>query len=266
MPRSVRQYWRGVNGRTSLNFNWDPVQVGSVVHVSAAEWSEDPGSVSTSPRFVGTANITVRNVVPHGPPSDPNHGVTFVLTVDWPEPLNVVTDIVLMDELPDVSQHPPLQWQRLGFVMQNQQQSNWCWCATTVTVSNFYGDNLTQCGFANSHLSRNDCCGAGASGPCNVQSDLVSPLQRAGHFASWRTGTPTFDDVRTQVDAGRPVTLRIQWNGGGGHFIAAVGYLPTSTWVAVDDPISGPSDILLNTLNTNYLAAGTVDEVHFTQP
>jgi hypothetical protein len=34
----------------------------------------------------------------------------------------------------------------------------------------------------------------------------------------------------------------------------------------VDDPISGPSDILLNTLNTNYLAAGTVDEVHFTQP
>ena len=264
--RSVRQYWRNKRGRCVLNMNWSAIEANSTVHVTAAEWREDPGSVSTSPRFVGAANITVRNVVPHGPPADPNRGVTFVVTVDWPNPLNIVTDIVVLDAPPDITQHPPLNWVRLAFAMQNQQQSNWCWCAATVTISNFYGDSLTQCGFANSHLGRNDCCGAGASGPCNVQSDMVSPLQLAGHFASWRTGTPTLADIRGQVDAGRPLSLRIQWNGGGGHFIAAVGYLPVSDWVAVDDPISGPSDILLNTLNTSYLSAGTVDEVHFTQP
>lgn len=264
--RSVRQYWRGLQGRVPLNFNWDAVNDDSTVHVSAAEWSTDPGSPLTSPRFVGAANITARNVVPHGPPNDPNHGVTFVVTVDWASPLDVVTDIVLVEDSdPPVVQHPPLQWVRLMFAMQTQLQSNWCWCATTVTVSNFYGDALAQCAFANSHLGRSDCCGAGAAGPCNVQSDLVSPLRLAGHLNTWKASAPTFTDIRTEIDAGRPVTLRIQWSGGGGHFIAATGYLGGSTWVAVDDPINGPSDLLLATLNTSYQATGSVDETHFTQ-
>jgi hypothetical protein len=69
-----------------------------------------------------------------------------------------------------------------------------------------------------------------------------------------------------EVSAGRPVTLRVQWGGGGGHFIAVTGYLTASTdWVAVDDPAFGPSDILLNTLNTAYQAKGSIDETHFTQ-
>ena len=236
------------------------------MHVAAAEWREDPGSAATSPRFVGAANVTARNVVPHGPPHDPNHGVTFVVTVDWPTPLNIVTDIVLVDGAPVSVQHPPLNWVRLAFAMQNQQQSNWCWCATTVSVANFYGDALMQCAFANTHLSRMDCCGAGAAGPCNVTSDLVTPLRRVGHLASWRTGAPSFNDIRTEIDAGRPLTIRIQWAGGGGHFAAAVGYLVGSTtWVAVDDPAFGPSDILLNTLTTAYQTTGSVDETHFTQ-
>jgi hypothetical protein len=262
--RSVRMYWRSMRGRCVLNTNWDAINADSTVHVSAAEWSEDPGSPDTSPRFVGAANITARNVVPHGPPHDPNHGVTYVVTVDWPEPLNIVTDIVLLEDTPIV-QHPDLQWVRLPFAMQMQQQSNWCWCAVTVSVSNYYGDSLTQCGFANTHLSRNDCCGAGGPGACNVTSDLPTPLNLAGHLASWTATAPTFGALRPEIDAGRPVTLRIQWAGGGGHFIAVSGYLVGSTtWVEVDDPAWGPSDILLSTLNTAYQGVGSVDETHLT--
>lgn len=265
MSRAVREYWRSVNGRAVLNFNWDAINADSTVHVAAAEWSEDPGSPQTSPRFVGAANITVRNVAPHGPPSDPNHGVTFVVTVDWAEPLNIVTDIVLVEDAPVVTQHPELAWVRLPFGMQPQQQSNWCWSATTVSVANYYGDNLTQCGFANTLLSRTDCCGMGAAGPCNVPNALVAALQTAGHLASWRTGAPSFGDLQPEIDAARPVTVRIQWSGGGGHFLAVVGYLTGSTtWVAVDDPAFGPSDLQLTTLTTAYQTTGSVDEVHFT--
>jgi hypothetical protein len=42
----------------------------------------------------------VQNIAPHGPPFDPNHGVTFVVNVDWPNPLTIVTDITLLDNPP----------------------------------------------------------------------------------------------------------------------------------------------------------------------
>src|SRR6476646_10293664 len=107
--RSIRQYWHGVHGRTALNINWDAVNSDSTVHVAAAEFHLDAAKPAASPRFVGASTVTVRNVTPHGPPYDPNHGVTFVVDVDWPEPLNIVTDIVLMDaaEIVDVG------WRRL---------------------------------------------------------------------------------------------------------------------------------------------------------
>ena len=101
MPHTVRQYWRGLHGRVPLNFNWNLISHDSVVLVTAAEYAVDAGSPATSQRFVGAANITVSNVSPHSPPYDPNHGVTFVVTVDWPTPLNIVTDITVLDAKPE---------------------------------------------------------------------------------------------------------------------------------------------------------------------
>ncbi len=101
MPHTVRQYWRNLHGRVPLNFNWDVIHHDSVVLVSASEYSLDTANPSASPRFVGAANITVSNISPHSPPYDPNHGVTFVVTVDWPQPLNIVTDITVLDAGPE---------------------------------------------------------------------------------------------------------------------------------------------------------------------
>lgn len=101
MPHTVRQYWQNLQGRVPLNFNWDVVNHDSVVLVSAAEYAVNAQSPTTSARFVGAANITVSNVSPHGPPYDPNHGVTFVVTIDWPQPLNIVTDITVLDSAPE---------------------------------------------------------------------------------------------------------------------------------------------------------------------
>lgn len=100
MPQTVRQYWWNVQGRTSLNFNWDVINHDSVVLVTASEYVVDDANPAGSRRFIGNATISVDNISPHGPPYDPNHGVTFVVNVEWGSPLHVVTDITVMDGPP----------------------------------------------------------------------------------------------------------------------------------------------------------------------
>ena len=99
MPQTIRKFWGPLKGRTSLNFNWGAINHDSVVLITAAEYV-----VSTPPtnehRFIGAASITVENIAPHGPPFDPNHGVTFVVNIDWPNPLTIVTDITVLDHAP----------------------------------------------------------------------------------------------------------------------------------------------------------------------
>jgi hypothetical protein len=109
MPQTVRQYLGSLSGRTRINFNWGAIDRDSVVLVSASEYSPNTGDPKRSPRFVGAANLKVSNVAPHGPPNDPNHGVTFVVTSDWGAPLHVVTDITVLDDKPiDIEfQSPP---------------------------------------------------------------------------------------------------------------------------------------------------------------
>jgi hypothetical protein len=96
MPQTIRKFWRPHNGRVTLNFNWDAINHDSVVLISAAEYvtSTPP---SNEHRFIGAASITVENIAPHGPPYDNNHGVTFVVNVDWGTPLPIVTDITVLD-------------------------------------------------------------------------------------------------------------------------------------------------------------------------
>ena len=94
MPQTIRKYWGAVQGRATLNYNWPDIDQDSVVVVTASEYNDK------HVRFIGAASITVANVVPHGPPYDPNHGVTFVVNVDWGSPLNIVTDIILLDDKP----------------------------------------------------------------------------------------------------------------------------------------------------------------------
>ncbi len=259
MPSSVRQYWRDLQGRTSLNFNWDAINHDSVVAVTASEFNPDPNDPSHSPRFVGDATITVENVSPHGPPFDGNHGVTFVVNVDWGAPLNVVTDITVLDAPPvDIEYQKSI----LSFVMPTQLQSQWCWAATSLGVAQYYdpATTWTQCTIANSQLSRSDCCGVGAAGACNVGQVLDNPLQIVGHLDRMVLSVTAFADVATEVNSGRPHCIRITWSGGGAHFIAAIGYIgsdpATGQFLSVDDPIWGPSDVAYPTLQTSYRSTG----------
>jgi hypothetical protein len=99
MSQSIRKFWGPLQGRATLNYNWAAINQDSVVIVTASEFSiQNPPTDEY--RFLGDASITVENIVPHGPPYDPNHGVSFVVNVNWGSPLNIVTDITVLNNPP----------------------------------------------------------------------------------------------------------------------------------------------------------------------
>jgi len=104
MPQTMRVYWGRLRGRTPLNFDGEIIDRTSTVIITASEWRLNPINQEADDgdyqRFVGDATIRVANISPHGPPTDPNRGVTFVVEVDYDEALPVVTDITVMDGRP----------------------------------------------------------------------------------------------------------------------------------------------------------------------
>jgi hypothetical protein len=99
MPQTIRKFWEPLNGRTSLNYNWEIIDHDSVVLISAAEYT-DTNPPSNEHKIIGSASVTVENIAPHGPPFDPNHGVGFVVNINGDSPLKIVTDITVLDDKP----------------------------------------------------------------------------------------------------------------------------------------------------------------------
>jgi hypothetical protein len=159
------------------------------------------------------------------------------------------------------------RWHRLDFAMQHQQQTNWCWAAVSTSVALFYdpASTWTQCAVANGELNRNDCCGTGASGPCNVYGFLDSSLTRVGHLDHMTSSSSTFAQAQTEIDGGRPLCARTAWSGGGAHFLAIIGYRLLDEMLAVDDPWYGKSDVSYATFNSSYQGSGSWTHSYFTR-
>ncbi len=90
---TFRMYLYGRRGRTVENFRAPQITRDSVVHISVSEATTIPPQSFTPnfDRFVGSANISVHNISPS------NGRVDFVVTVEWDSPLNIVTDITILD-------------------------------------------------------------------------------------------------------------------------------------------------------------------------
>jgi hypothetical protein len=100
---AIRIFWKMNPGRNVVNLNWPALSADSVVSVQASEYAAGTQQLpdSTEQRFIGAADVTVENVTPHGPPFDPNRGVTFVVNVGWNGPLNICTDVALLANAPE---------------------------------------------------------------------------------------------------------------------------------------------------------------------
>lgn len=94
MAQTVRYYWGEEGpGEVGFNLNWASINWDSVVIITATQYvAQDPPTDDY--RINGPPYITVQNIAPHGPPFDPNHGVSFTLLLSAKS--LVVTDITLL--------------------------------------------------------------------------------------------------------------------------------------------------------------------------
>ena len=160
----------------------------------------------------------------------------------------------------------------LCFTMQHQEQTQWCWSATATSVSHYYNgaSTWTQCTLVNAELGRSDCCTSPSSSSCNVPHTLDTVLTRVGHLASFAGGTTSFADLRTEIDNGRPLGVRIGWSGGGGHFNVLACYTWNSLFnlqsVQVEDPWYGTSVWDYDVFRTAYQGSGSWTHSYKTKP
>jgi hypothetical protein len=96
MAQTFRQYWGSFEGQVGLNFNWSIINWDSVVLISASQYVEQDPPTTDFRKIVPSNFITVENIAPHGPPFDPNHGVSFDVVVNSPSPIPIVTDIIVL--------------------------------------------------------------------------------------------------------------------------------------------------------------------------
>jgi hypothetical protein len=153
--------------------------------------------------------------------------------------------------------------------MQTQLQTQWCWSATSVSVSHYYSPSSTwtQCEMVNEEKVQTTCCSDGGSMACNQPHSLNAPLDRAGVLAEFRGGSVDYATIQGEIDAARPLAWRIGWSGGGGHFAVIEGYRRFGgEWVAVDDPWFGASDVEVSSLTGGtYQGTGTWTHTYFTK-
>jgi Papain-like cysteine protease AvrRpt2 len=156
----------------------------------------------------------------------------------------------------------------LPFNIEFQTQSNWCWAATSKSVSRYYSflSPWAQCSIASAELSQT-CCTTPVPSPCNVPWFLDRALQRTNNFVSINSGLLSWSQVKAQLQAGLVVGTRIGWNGGGGHFmvIHGVSRILTTEYLHIDDPIYGKSVLTYSQFATNYQGSGTWTHYYLTK-
>ncbi len=167
-------------------------------------------------------------------------------------------------------------WTRVDFTMQHQCQTEWCWAATSVSVSAYYDPQTswTQCTMVNAEKGLSICCEDGSSDACNNPNRLDHPLNRADVLDHKQAGPIGYDTIGKEIDAGRPIALRIGWSRDGdprhqrGHFAVIDAYESSGDqWIAIDDPWWGPWDGPVSTLFQGmYHGSGSWTHTYFTRP
>lgn len=106
-----------------------------------------------------------------------------------------------------------------------QTQSRWCWAAASATIINSaQGTDYSACEIASQALGRNCCASPGS---CNVTNSVYAfphILRPHGFGSGVLEGTVPFDRMKREIDAGRPVLIRVESPFGEGHFVVLVGY------------------------------------------
>jgi hypothetical protein len=112
-----------------------------------------------------------------------------------------------------------------GFAIQTQEADKWCWAAVSASVNHYFfpDSTLSQCQIARRVLGVDSCCGNRET--CNQVAKLDVALEKSGTIVREPLARSlSFEEIKQEIDGRRPICARIQWAGGGGHFVVIRGY------------------------------------------
>lgn len=106
-----------------------------------------------------------------------------------------------------------------------QDRDNWCWAAVADYIAFSLSAAPGQCVIANACLPH--VCGGGClDKACDIPYALEHSLNCVGQTAQCQPSALSEHKVVAELDAGRPVGVRIAWrNSTLGHFLTIVGYV-----------------------------------------
>jgi hypothetical protein len=155
----------------------------------------------------------------------------------------------------------------LPLAITQQEMDLWCWAAVASGIALCLkpASGWSQC------LVASDVCGASCcprSEACNHTAELTTALKKVGHFGRIDTGRALFSDIRSQIDAGFPVAIRLLLTDPkAGHYVAISGYLvvPPRNVIIVEDPWDGSSlTTYYSEFPLNYHEPATWGNTYFT--
>jgi Papain-like cysteine protease AvrRpt2 len=114
-----------------------------------------------------------------------------------------------------------------------QQQNQWCWAASGLTIAKFLGKG---------NVSQNDFCNISRGYPkgqrCPNQPGYLQWVQKGFQALGISPGQVTkplsLQQVVAEIDGQRPIETGIYWTAGGGHAQVIYGY--TGSTLAYGDP------------------------------
>jgi papain like cysteine protease AvrRpt2 len=162
---------------------------------------------------------------------------------------------------------PPSQLQ-LTFTIQSQEQWRWCWAAVASSVSLHYDSTSgwSQCVLANTELGQTSCCLNGSTNQCNRDWYLDRALRRTDNLSRWVPAAIGLSAVELEVAETHLVGVRIEWSGGGGHFVVIKGYQEGGAgFLHIEDPFDGYSFVSYGTFRTAYQGSGSWTHTYYTR-
>jgi hypothetical protein len=148
----------------------------------------------------------------------------------------------------------------LGVTVPAQERAHWCWAAIAVGLERYYGrPEHSQEALAVAVL------GAGApDGELDRDLGLDRALTAAGCYSHWSPGKPTLARLRFEINLGRPIAARIEWDGGVGHYVLVTGYDTAGDGLFIDDPRRGTARVGYAAFPRGYDRGGTWTESFWT--
>lgn len=179
-----------------------------------------------------------------------------------------------------------------GIRMIGQHATNWCWSAVVETINQFFdGRSPEQDEIATRHIAasvgatcrpsddrqNSQSCGDGGAckAHCNDFHRVRVVLAEHGHFGVTLTSEapPSFQQIVDEIQAGRPLVCRVQWQPAGGHFILVGGWTRDAggtELVHVFDPkqneggaVIAPRVLPYRTFATAYTLMGNIGAINF---